>query len=90
MRTRTHTPSEEQIEDNAAHVWVGAALVSMGQGDTRRAEHAARTGRHVLSAATRIEVLEVYCTRCRIPYNEVSCGRPCTGPALTHVVHLAG
>lgn len=51
------------------HEWVGAAVVGLGQGDTRRAEHAARTGRHVLNAATRIEVLEVYCHRCRMGYS---------------------
>lgn len=52
------------------HQWVGAALVGMGEGESRRAEHAARTGRHVLRSATRIEVLEVYCARCRVRYSE--------------------
>jgi hypothetical protein len=60
------------------HHWVGAALVGLGRGDTRRAEHAARTGRHVLSKATRIEVLEVYCERCRIGYSASSDRMPCT------------
>ncbi|WP_301486161.1 hypothetical protein [Intrasporangium sp.] len=60
----------------------------MGQGETRRAEHAARTGRHVLLARTRIEVLEVYCSRCRIHYSERACTRPCTGALLTTSVHL--
>ena len=50
------------------HQWVGAALVGMGAGDTSRAEHAARTGRHVVRAATTITVLEVYCEGCRVAY----------------------
>ena len=53
----------------SGHQWVGAALVGMGEGQTRRAEHAARTGRHVLPAATRIKVLEVYCGSCRVRYD---------------------
>jgi hypothetical protein len=60
------------------HQWVGAALVGLGEGDTARAEHAARTGRHVLRKATRIEVLEVYCRRCRIRYSASAGQVPCT------------
>ncbi|HET6562515.1 MAG TPA: hypothetical protein VFG72_11625 [Marmoricola sp.] len=70
-------PSVEERSD-AGHQWVGAALVGLGIGDTRRAEHAARTGRHVLNKATRIEVLEVYCRRCRIRYGTSSDQLPCT------------
>lgn len=51
------------------HQWVGAALVAMGEGDTGRAERAARTGRHIVRAATRIKVLEVYCEGCRVAYD---------------------
>jgi len=51
------------------HQWVGAALVGMGAGDTSRAEHASRTGRHVVRAGTRIKVLEVYCEGCRVAYD---------------------
>ncbi|KRE42322.1 hypothetical protein [Knoellia sp. Soil729] len=51
------------------HQWVGAALVGMGAGGADRAEHAARTGRHVVPAATRITVLEVYCEGCRVSYD---------------------
>ena len=65
-----------------AHQWVGAALVGLGRGDNRRAEHAARTGRHVLSQATRVEVLEVYCARCRLAYSERACRFECTGLAV--------
>jgi hypothetical protein len=59
------------------HRWVGAALVGLGEGETRRAEHAARTGRHVLHGATRIEVLEVYCRRCRVRYSASTLQVPC-------------
>lgn len=83
-----HERSAQPPDEAASHVWVGAALVGMGHGDTRRAEHAARTGRHVLSAATRIEVLEVYCASCRIPYSQHASGRPCVGPALKTSAHL--
>ena len=61
----------------AEHQWVAAALVSMGRGDTRRAEHAARTGKHVLPEATRIRVLEVYCSECRVGYRERGSALPC-------------
>jgi hypothetical protein len=88
MQTKPDERSAGPVDDADAHVWVGAALVGMGQGDTRRAEHAARTGRHVLTARTRIEVLEVYCSRCRVPYSERACGLTCSGAALRHSVHL--
>lgn len=88
MQSRTQERSVGPVDDADAHVWVGAALVGMGQGDTRRAEHAARTGRHVLSARTRIEVLEVYCSRCRVPYSRHACGRPCSGAALRTSINL--
>jgi hypothetical protein len=61
------------------HQWVGAALVGMGEGESLRAEHAARTGRHVLPAATRIEVLEVYCGRCRVRYDDRLTDVRCVG-----------
>lgn len=55
----------------AGHRWVGAALLDLGRGETnRRAEHAARTGRHVLTPGTRVEVLEVYCADCRVPFGQ--------------------
>lgn len=60
------------------HQWVAAALVGMGRGDTRRAEHAARTGKHVLPTATRIRVLEVYCSECRIGYSDRTSRLPCS------------
>jgi hypothetical protein len=61
------------------HTWVGAALVGVGEGDSARAEHAARTGRHVLPEATKIQVLEVYCDRCRMRYDARQATAPCTG-----------
>lgn len=51
------------------HEWVGAALVGLGRSGTRRAEHASRTGWHFLPARTKVEVLEVYCARCRTLYD---------------------
>jgi hypothetical protein len=61
----------------AGHRWVGAALVELGLGaNDRRAEHAARTGRHVVTPGTRIDVLEVYCADCRAPYTK-SADEPC-------------
>lgn len=67
------------------HQWVGAALVAMGKGDSLRAEHASRTGRHVLPTATKIEVLEVYCRRCRVQYEDRLVTVPCTGAGAVRV-----
>lgn len=78
-----HLITETTTSDTTSHPrhqWVGAALVGLGEGATRRAEHAARTGRHVVSAATRIEVLEVYCGRCRRRYSSAADEVPCTAP----------
>jgi hypothetical protein len=61
------------------HRWVGAALIGLGDGVSRRAEHAARTGRHVMPDATRIEVLEVYCAECRVAYSDRAARWPCSG-----------
>jgi len=63
------------------HRWVGAATVALGDGVSRRAEHASRTGRHVLPEATRIEVLEVYCGDCRVSYSHRAGTWPCRGVA---------
>jgi hypothetical protein len=60
------------------HQWVAAALVDLGRGRAPRAEHAARTGKHVLEDRTGIEVLEVYCRRCRMPYGRPADRTPCT------------
>jgi hypothetical protein len=63
-----------------AHRWVAAALVEVGRGgNDRRAEHAARTGRYVVPAATRINVLEVYCGECRAPYRPCDAASECPG-----------
>ncbi|MGH3423550.1 MAG: hypothetical protein ACRDO8_02405 [Nocardioidaceae bacterium] len=79
MHTKVGREAERSRGGVDEHLWVGAALIGMGHGDTRRAEHAARTGRHVIPSATRIEVLEVYCSRCRVPYGQGVLGAPCTG-----------
>ncbi|HET7304309.1 MAG TPA: hypothetical protein VFJ12_07135 [Segeticoccus sp.] len=87
MRTTSEERSAARIGDPAPHLWVGAALVGMGEGASRRAEHAARTGRHVVAAGIRIEVLEVYCSRCRVRYSDRTCDTPCTGLALGTAVN---
>jgi hypothetical protein len=62
------------------HRWVAAALVDLGTSRRgSRAEHAARTGRHVLPAGTRLQVLEVYCGWCRVAYDSHAGTLPCTG-----------
>ena len=63
----------------ADHRWVAAALLELGYGGTNpRAERASRTGRHVVPPGTRIDVLEVYCAKCRIPYESRNDGEPCS------------
>lgn len=65
------------VVTHTGHDWVGATLVGMGRGETARAEHAARTGRHVLPARTKVEVLEVYCRRCRVSYQSAASAALC-------------
>ncbi len=71
-------PHRHEERTGTGHEWVGAALVGLGTGRNERAEHAARTGRHVLLERTRIEVLEVYCGRCRLAYTPSADRLPCT------------
>lgn len=69
-----------------AHRWVAAALVDLGTNrQSARAEHAARTGRHVLPAGTRVQVLEVYCAWCRVGYEAHAGTLPCTGVPVAGV-----
>lgn len=70
---------QQQQRGGRPHRWVGAALIGLGDGMSRRAEHAARTGRHVMPDATRIEVLEVYCSECRTAYSDRAARWPCSG-----------
>lgn len=75
---QTDPARAEQPATRDEHRWVGAALVHLGLGENSpRAEHAARTGRHVMPRGTRIEVLEVYCARCRTPYGSRRAELPC-------------
>jgi len=69
--------SAHEQTNGTGHAWVGAALVGLGTGGNGRAEHAARTGRHVVFDKTRIEVLEVYCGRCRLAYSPTAGRSPC-------------
>ncbi len=82
--------TDDPVSGGTPHIWVGAALVGLGNGggDGSRVEHAARTGRHVLPARTRVEVLEVYCASCRLAYSERARRKPCEGQALQSVVHV--
>lgn len=73
--------SEGEQRAARQHRWVGAAMVALGEGVSRRAEHAARTGRHVLPEATRIDVLEVYCGDCRVSWSDRAGAWPCGGVA---------
>jgi hypothetical protein len=74
---REGSPSLVRPVHRTPHQWVGAAVVGLGDGASRRAEHAHRTSRHVLRQATRIEVLEVYCRRCRVRYTPATEQLPC-------------
>lgn len=78
MQTVADNHASTVADHHTAHQWVGAALVGLGQGDNRRAEHAARTERHVVPARTRIDVLEVYCARCRMRYSDRACDEVCS------------
>jgi len=63
------------------HEWVGAAYVALNKPE---AKYAARRGSIRVAEKTRVEVLDVYCTLCRLPYDDAK-DQPCT---LTH--HLRG
>lgn len=79
--SNTTTNDDTQPPGGRPHQWVGAALVGLGDGISRRAEHASRTGRHVLPGATRVDVLEVYCAECRLAYSDRAAHWPCRGVA---------
>lgn len=69
-----------------SHRWVAAALVDLGTNRrSARVEHAARTGRHVLPASTRVQVLEVYCAWCRVGYDAHAGTVPCAGVPMAGV-----
>jgi hypothetical protein len=63
------------------HEWVGAAYVALNKPE---AKYAARRGSIRVAEKTRVEVLDVYCTNCRLPYDDAK-DVVCT---LTH--HLRG
>lgn len=56
-----------------AHKWVAAANIRV---DRRRAEVAARSGKMVIPHGVQVEVLDVYCGRCRTRY-EIGRDLPC-------------
>lgn len=83
MRTAAEGRSAGRAAGERAHRWVAAALVGVGSGGhDRRAERAARTGRYVVPATTRIDVLEVYCADCRAPYTERNAALGCAGDGV--------
>ena len=82
--TPLHDAPAARRRRSGEHRWVAAALVDVGVGShSPRADHAARTGRHVVRAGTRVEVLEVYCAWCRVGYGSASASRPCPGVTLS-------
>ena len=80
MTVQGEPRTRRRLIEPGAHRWVGAAVVALGNGPgSARAEHAARTGRHVMPARTRVDVLEVYCGRCRVGYKSRAATLACTG-----------
>jgi hypothetical protein len=58
---------------NQAHTWIFATTC---RGDEKAAEMASRSGRTTVVVDTTLDVLDVYCERCRRTYDDVA-GRPC-------------
>jgi hypothetical protein len=87
MATQVMHESRRRESGTGDHRWVAAALVELGTSRSAggRAEHAARTGRHVLPIGTRLQVLEVYCGSCRVSYESHSALMPCTGVPVRRV-----
>lgn len=68
----------------ADHIWVGATHVELSP---NLAKQANRRGTVRVAADTKVDVLDVYCSQCRRPYDAVA-GRPC--PAAENRDHLIG
>lgn len=80
MTRAAPAPVSVPVPEESVHRWVAAALVDVGQGaHDERAERAARTGRYIVPAGAWIEVLEVYCARCRAPYSPRAAALDCRG-----------
>lgn len=47
------------------HEWVGAGLLLL---DTKRAEQATRSGKVTIVSRVSVDILDVYCRKCRRPY----------------------
>lgn len=67
------------------HSWVGAATVELSG---KQAAHADLRGSIRVPTETRVDVLEVYCGRCRRPYDDVA-DEPCIVAAGSRE-HLIG
>lgn len=69
---------------STSHVWVVAATVTLTDVLARQAE---RRGTVRLAAATKIDVLETYCSQCRRPFEDVA-ESPCIAAETRE--HLIG
>jgi len=56
------------------HEWVGATVMML---DTRLATQAVTNGKLTITSRVTIDVLDVYCRRCRMPYAVTVNGSPC-------------
>lgn len=79
-------PQQQRTQTQQAtdHKWVGAAEVPL---DQRQAKHALLRLFIRPPAQERIDILDVYCGRCRRAYDDVN-GQPCS--ALENNEHLRG
>lgn len=71
-------------EETAEHVWVGASTVEL---DLKQAHRAVLRHSIRIPEQTKIDVLEVYCSACRRPWDDVA-GEPCLAASTTE--HLRG
>lgn len=69
---------------SADHVWVGATYVTLPKNLARQAE---KRGTVRLPEQTKVDILEVVCTQCRRPYDDIA-GQPCE--AAENRDHLIG
>jgi hypothetical protein len=74
----------QRQEARVDHSWVGAATVGLTD---KQAAHADLRGSVRVPVETRVDVLEVYCGRCRRPYDDVA-DEPCIAAAENG--HLIG
>lgn len=61
-------PKPKPTATSHPHEWIGAATVAL---DAKTAKHADLRGSYRTKIEERVDVLEVYCKKCRRPYDEV-------------------